>query len=605
MNDITQKKVGKGKNWFLTIPKITKEKNETLGKDENSIRRLIRILLDKEVAVKEILVSIERGNNNIGYIGEAITALESIENSSESAKKGLELIKDSLDELLPYHLHIFITYQKIKNFYYSHFDYLGKHGDLTTFNQLEDQKLTSLRSNGPIKIRKRTFLMAVEYMGKESGTVYTNISLEVSTITYFKKRNITLRNIENEKESGVGYHKQRAKFKGIDLEKRTKKERGKEIISLYLAKKLENEDIAASYFREVSVEPNSDEIRYLDRDPVFKKILMFCTIAGKKAASQQFLNSYTERNTRLFKPGMGPLETESLALNNSRWSSYDSEKVKDLYLTNKRVELLTTVKKVYTQVFNLLKKLFYYRLIRELQNTEGGTPESRRDNNFYISGTAKTGKTKILKLLTGYFSTLTMPPTAGNIDNWENWRDDLISWNEVTFKNFAPNYLKGFLEGCDVLIGSRKLYKEDYPVVIATSNETLEEKLKKDYGKESAQLLGPLKTRFTEINLDCILIETNIQLTLFSLLEYFDKLLFIQWAIGILRGELLGIPNEISRLILSRVSHIQRQIGPSVVEQEKENYYKKIAWLEQVQTIISRNEKITIKIEKLEELKLS
>jgi len=404
----------------------------------------------------------------------------------------------------------------------------------------------------------------------------------------------------------------------------SRKEVGKSTRSLYLAQQLNDFDFFKAYFRETEEKIENEELRYLDRDPIFKKILIQCSIKGKIASREVFFRELGQRSLKgilkerelrqkLYELEKDPLKVNEgiklrsglAAMRNSRWANYKANEIRELFRREKD-QNISEVKVQMGKVFEIVRRLLKYRIKRYKRNKVGNKNFSEvrieRDNNFIIySRKRKVGKTTFLNTLSNSFSTFKMPTRTTNLTNWADWRDDIISWDELCFKTFKFNHLLQFLQGTELLVGGIDVPKKDYPIIIGTSNKDLEVLFKESYKKGNwEEDRASLDTRIKMIDLE-VLSELGISINLFSISKFIERIFLCQTAIGIVTGELKESKNEFIKELKTILYFMQDEEGGS--EDETIGLKRKINFLEEVISILANSNSVKTKERKLEDLK--
>ena len=404
----------------------------------------------------------------------------------------------------------------------------------------------------------------------------------------------------------------------------SRKEVGKSTRSLYLAQQLKDFDFFKAYFRETEEKIENEELRYLDRDPIFKKILIQCSIKGKIASREVFFRELGQRSLKgilkerelrqkLYELEKDPLKVNEgiklrsglAAMRNSRWANYKANEIRELFRREKD-QNISEVKVQMGKIFEIVRRLLKYRIKRYKRNKVGNKNFSEirieRDNNFIIySRKRKVGKTTFLNALSNSFSTFKMPTRTTNLTNWADWRDDIISWDEISFKTFRFNHLLQFLQGTELLVGGIDVPKKDYPIIIGTSNKDLEVLFKESYKKGNwEEDRASLDTRIKMIDLE-VLSELGISINLFSISKFIERVFLCQTAIGIVTGELKESKNEFIKELKTILYFMQDEEGGS--EDETLGLKRKITFLEEVISILANSNSVKTKERKLEDLK--
>jgi len=613
MNKIEEKRnrVGKSNKWFLTIPSIHSDNPGELGCDESAIRKLLSTFLSFEGEEVRILLVVERGTIKGATIAEAVSGSESIKIVPEEGNNVPESV---------HHFHIYVEYPSVKQLYNKHFDYLGKHGHLVPYVKLDTIEsafikpgFKEIKEENYKKREKNAFFIMFQYLSKETKIVFTTIKTSERSLKlnkFIREKNIMLKNIEESKAIGREIASQNLKVGGFNKMREAKREVEKSVRSAYLAEKLLDFNFFRTYLGNYNSEsPNTIQLVLLD--PIFKELLLHYQIKGKKAASATFFREVEQRDRKwkekqrslkekIYQIYDDPVKAKQrivlegglAAMRNSRWANYKAGEVKELF----KAEGITAIRVAVSQfrtLFKLIYNLLDYRNLRTHNNLEPQYIDHQivRDNNFIIySESRKVGKTTFLATLCKYFSTFKMPTRTSNLTNWADWRDDIISWDEVCFKTFEFNSLLQFLQGSELLVGGIDVPKRDHPVIIGTTNKTVEGLFKESYKKGNwNEDKASLDTRIEVINLEfpvnAISVGHMPTIKLFSISEFIERVFLCQIAIGIVSKELKESRSSFIKELEGKLFSL-RSLPSHLGVEERESRISRKDWLTQLRLIL-------------------
>jgi len=584
--------------FFLTIPNLDdKDIDSALNQGEPSYRLLLSKLSEREGDLLRGISWSYEGHYGNGNTPSVLvkTPSEKEESPSILGEMPSENSSEFLESTsLPYqnkhHIHLYLEYTKQVRLKNNHFDYLGKHGHLVPVSERKTtpQYQYEARLNTFSQyVQQRKVLSLVSYLGKETKLVYTNLQY-----THYQKKilslkeGITLKEIISGKKKEKEYLSKKNKRMGMYAVEEAHLDLIKDELSLFLSNQLASKNLFNLFFRNTDLTSSKTNfLKIIDRDPIFSIIAREYHVAGKSAYLEESLKKGRELRS-FFQVSTNPL-------NDVKRMHLEGEKGEAL-VKKQGYELFKEITEIYKNLFEIVTKLFRYRKIRERkkESIEGSSSRVERKNNYMIySEKNMVGKTSFVKFLAGFFSTYSMPQSTSNLANWENWRDDLVKWEEPDFEYFTIGYLACFLQNDETKVGSVKVYKKDFPIMVCLSNDSLRETLKKKYDsrnrKDLEKSYRKIETRMKEINLG--LTVQKYVLELFPLIFFLQKIFYLTLIEGFKTNRLSVSKSTILKMMEEDFDYYL-ELGDSETSEEK----LKREYLEKLMNLLENKKQKTL-----------
>ena len=115
-----------------------------------------------------------------------------------------------------------------------------------------------------------------------------------------------------------------------------------------------------------------------------------------------------------------------------------------------------------------------------------GSDRPHKMSNLFISGPKDIGKTSLAQILNKHVGCYNLKYQNKYLNRYSNHKYGFIIWNEVKLTDFSHTWILQFLEGVQVPIPMRynACSKRDNPLIIMTSNLTLDQHIAKRYSKD-------------------------------------------------------------------------------------------------------------------------
>lgn len=192
-----------------------------------------------------------------------------------------------------------------------------------------------------------------------------------------------------------------------------------------------------------------------------------------------------------------PVVADNITKYKKLFFEYEVAKRHAKQLAKKPLQSLSNLPSVFQPIIDCLEQM----------NKFGYQRPQKTPNLLLFSKNPNKGKTTFLNLLSKHYPTFSFP-TDGWFDGYKNNFYKLISWNEVTFIGYKITDLLLHLEGqtVDLPIKGSKVFKDDNPLVIMTSNKNLTQLLYEKYRDEEkvAFYLPLFRARIIEVDCDNI-----------------------------------------------------------------------------------------------------
>ena len=208
--------------------------------------------------------------------------------------------------------------------------------------------------------------------------------------------------------------------------------------------------------------------------------------------------------------------TYSAIVANKNWSGYlrylafqkDSEKFR-IQLEKPGIRLITPelVKARLSdkELFQYQSNTIYERIVNFINDiVKYGSNRPHKAKALFLTGAPNTGKTTLGLALQSKMGTFTFPDDGW----WQGYQSDvfkLIMWNEFDLRRLAYPTLLKFLQGLrmDLPIKGSHVTRSDNPLIILTSNLTLEELICKRFSSQQnrAKSRANLSVRIDEVDI--------------------------------------------------------------------------------------------------------